>query len=227
MSRNVNRATRRRQRRSAPWGVAIAALVLSAGCAASASPPGSKPPPTIQGSPAASSARYSAPTTFASPLYRYSVTLPAGWLVIPAQATWDGAAPVGHDDPIVDQLIAPEVANRCRTVFACGPIAWALAAPTAKSLAALNADTDASEARDHPCPPTPESQDPTKIGGEAASLSAKHCPMDGGLLVLRAIAIHKGVAYYFWLQDPANEREVEPLDRADFDALIAAVRLPD
>ena len=112
-------------------------------------------------------------------------------------------------------------------VFACGPIVWALAAPTAKSLAALNADTDASEARDHPCPPTPESQDPTKIGGEAASLSAKHCPMDGGLLVLRAIAIHKGVAYYFWLQDPANEREVEPLDRADFDALIAAVRLPD
>ena len=147
--------------------------------------------------------------------------------MIPAQATWDGAAPVGHDDPIVDQLIAPEVANRCRTVFACGPIVWALAAPTAKSLAALNADTDASEARDHPCPPTPESQDPTKIGGEAASLSAKHCPMDGGLLVLRAIAIHKGVAYYFWLQDPANEREVEPLDRADFDALIAAVRLPD
>ena len=111
--------------------------------------------------------------------------------MIPAQATWDGAAPVGHDDPIVDQLIAPEVANRCRTVFACGPIVWALAAPTAKSLAALNADTDASEARDHPCPPTPESQDPTKIGGEAASLSAKHCPMDGGLLVLRAIAIHE------------------------------------
>jgi hypothetical protein len=152
--------------------------------------------------------------------------LPAGWLVIPAQSTWDGVSGIGHDDPIVDQLIGPQVPNRCTTVFVCGPIAWAVAAPTTKSLAVLAKDDYAAEARDHPCPTQPESQSATKIDGEPALLFSKHCPADGGILVLGVITIHDGVGYYFWLQDPANETAVEPLDRADFAALIAAVRLP-
>lgn len=146
---------------------------------------------------------------------------------MPAQTAWDGKAGFGHDDPIVDQLIAPAVPNRCKTIFVCGPIAWAVATDTTKSLAALAEDMDAAEARDHPCPVAPEKQDATKIDGEAALLTSKHCPTDGGILVLRAITVHKGIAYYFWLQDPSNETAVEPLDRADFDALLAAVRLPD
>ena len=102
-----------------------------------------------------------------------------------------------------------------------------MAAPTTKSLADLAAETDTAEARDHPCPVSPESQVGVKIDGEAALLASKHCPADGGLLVLRAIAVHKGIGYFFWMQDPSNERAVEPLDRSDFSALIAAIRLPD
>jgi len=210
----------------------MAVVLLLAGCGASASPgasnassaPASTPTP---GSPAPTSTPYPAPTLFTSPLYRYSVMLPAGWLVIPAETAWDGIAAIGHDDPIVDQLIGPQVPNRCKTVFLCGPIAWALAAPTTESVTALAAAMDAAEARDHPCPATPEQQDATTIDGEAALRTSKHCPTDGGTLLLRAITVHEGIGYYIWLQDPAHETAVEPMDHADFDALIAAIRLPD
>ena len=210
---------------------AVAALVVVAGCASSASPSGSasnSPAATTTPSPLVpTSTPFPAATLYTSPLYKYSLSFPAGWQVIPAQSTWDGKSAIGHNDSIVDQWIGPQVANRCKTVFVCGPIAWAVAAPTTKSPADLAAETDTAEARDHPCPVSPESQVGVKIDGEAALLASKHCPADGGLLVLRAIAVHKGIGYFFWMQDPSNERAVEPLDRSDFSALIAAIRLPD
>ena len=209
---------------------AMAALMVTAGCASSASPPvsaSSSPAATRANSLMPTSTPFPAPTLFTSSLYKYSVLFPAGWQIVPAQSTWDGKSAIGHLDPIVDQWIGPQVANRCKTVFVCGPIAWAVAAPTTKSPADLAAETDAAEARDHPCPVSPESQVGVKIDGEAALLASKHCPADGGLLVLRAIAVHKGIGYFFWMQDPSNERAVEPLDRSDFSALIAAIRLPD
>jgi hypothetical protein len=93
------------------------------------------------------------------------------------------------------------------------------------TLTALAAQTNAAEARDHPCPAAPETEKAVKVDGEAALLTSKHCPSDGGILVLRAIAVHNGIGYYFWMQDPSNEKAVEPLDRADFNALIASIRL--
>ena len=209
---------------------AMAVLMVTAGCASSASPPVSastSPAATRPNSLMPTSTPFPAPTLFTSSLYKYSVLFPTGWQVIPAQSTWDGNSPIGHDDPIVDQWIGPQVADRCKTVFVCGPIAWAVAASTTKSLVALAAERDVAEARDHPCPSAPESQVRVKIDGEAGLLASKHCPADRGLLVLRAIAIHKGIGYFFWMQDPSNEKAVEPVDRADFNSLIAAIRLPD
>jgi hypothetical protein len=214
------------------WMNAAALLALFSACTAPSSyTTGSSSTNTYATSsavsPPATSSPFSVPTLFTSPLYSYSLTLPAGWQVVAAQTRWDGTTPIGHDDPIVDQLIGPEVPNRCKTVYLCGPIAWAVAAPTTKPLMALASDEDAAEARDHPCPVTPEQQSATSIDAESALVASKHCPSDGGLLVLRAIAIHNGVGYFFWLQDPSNEAAVEPQDRADFEALIGAVRLPN
>jgi hypothetical protein len=159
-------------------------------------------------------------------VYRYSVTLPAGWLVIPAQAAWDGTGAVGHDDPIVDQLIGPQVTGRCKTVFLCGPIAWANAAPTTLSLSDYVKEQDAADARDHPCPPAPESEVTIEIGGEAAVLESKHCPAVDGILVLSAHTVHDGVGYAFYLQDPSRDPALEPADLSDFMALLDAIQLP-
>jgi hypothetical protein len=43
---------------------------------------------------------------------------------------------------------------------------------------------------------------------------------------MRAITIQDGIAYYFWMQDPANEDALDPRTRADFEALLAAIQLP-
>jgi len=148
---------------------------------------------------------------------------------VPATVAWDGKVALGHDDATVDQLIAPQVTNRCEHLFACGPIAWALSIPTHDSLATVAAGMNAAEARDHDCPKLPETADTTEIDGEPAQLASTHCPAgaaDGGLLIMRAITVHAGTAYRFWMQDPANEHALEPSVRADFKSFIASVDLP-
>jgi hypothetical protein len=202
---------------------AFTAALLVAGC----SSPSSAPDATGSVAPAGSGA---AESMFSSPLYGYSVTVTTAWRIIPAVDAWDGQEEIGHDDPTVDQLISPQVADRCEHLFLCGPIAWAISAPATGSLEAVAEEMDAMEASDHDCPETPETSDPAEIDGEPALLASTHCPAnaaDGGLLILRAITIHDGIAYYFWMQDPAHEDALEPSIRADFEALIAAVDLPD
>lgn len=217
-----------------PAALLVAVLLLTA-CASTSlvSPTPSSSAPTA--TPIPSSAEptatprptaYPVATLFTSPLYKYSVTLPAGWLVIPAETAWDGNSAVGHADPIVDQLFAPQVEGRCPTVPLCGPVAWAYAAPTTASLDAYVKEKDAADARDHPCSSAPESADTITIGGEPGVLESRHCPAVGGILVVSAFTIHNGVAYVFYLQDPYGDPAAEPLDQSDFVALIAAIQLP-
>jgi hypothetical protein len=203
------------------WLATAVAAVLVAGCAS----PASAPDASQSAAPTSSATE----SMFSSPLYGYAVTLTTAWRVIPAAEPWDGEEEIGHDDAIVDQLISPQVEDRCEHLFRCGPIAWAISAATTESLEAVAADMDAKEAREHDCPETPENSEPAEIDGEPALLASTHCPADaadGGLLILRAIAVHDGTAYYFWMQDPASEEALEPSVRADFEALIAVVDLP-
>jgi len=146
--------------------------------------------------------------------------------VIPAQTAWDGNSPVGHDDPIVDQLFAPQVSGRCPTVPLCGPIGWAYAAPTTASLATYVKDRDAADARDHPCPTAPQTAVSITIDDEPGVLESKHCAPVGGILVLAAFTVHNGVGYDFYMQDPYRDPAAEPLDRSDFVALVGAIHLP-
>jgi hypothetical protein len=215
-------------------GPLVAALLLTAcgstslisptpsSSAASATPTPSSSAPTAAPIPTP----YPVATLFVSPVYKYSVMLPAGWLVIPAETAWDGTSAVGHDDPIVDQLIGPQVTGRCKTVFLCGPIAWGLAAPTTSSLADYVKEQDAADARDHPCPAAPETAAAITIDGEPGVLESKHCPAVDGILVLSAVTIHNGVGYSFYLQDPSRDPALEPVDMSDFMALLGAIQLP-
>jgi hypothetical protein len=148
---------------------------------------------------------------------------------VPASVAWDGEGELNHDGAVVDQLIEPQIEGRCEHLFRCGPIAWAISAPATEPLDTVAREMDAKEAREHDCPEIPETSEPAEIDGEPALLASTHCPAgapDGGLLILRAITVHDGNAYYFWMQDPANEDALEPSVRSDFEALIAAVQLP-
>jgi hypothetical protein len=203
--------------------LAVAIFTAVTGCAS----------PAVESTPSGSAAQTSTETAtvFTSPIYGYSATITTAWRVVPAQVAWDGQETVGHASETVDQLITPQVAGRCEHVFLCGPNAWAFAVPTTQPLDAVAADMDAAEVRDHDCPATPESEEPAEIDGEPAVISVTHCPAnapDGGLLILRAIALHDGTAFYFLMQDPAqlNQDDLDPLIRSSFEDLIAAVRLP-
>jgi hypothetical protein len=198
-------------------GALTAVLVMSS---ARTGPSGARTPTSSQ---AASPTPFTSPTVFTSPTYRYSATLPAGWLVIPAQRSWDGSLAAGYDDPSVDQWVAPSVQNRCTQVFLCAPTLWALSGPTTLDLAAWVATQDAAGLRDHQCT-IPHAAAPISIDGHDATLEDGHCGTDGPLL-LGAYVVRNGTGYAFMLQDTAREGAVETLDRSEFTDLLSTVRL--
>jgi hypothetical protein len=142
--------------------------------------------------------------------------------VVQAQTAWDGTGSPTYDAPVVDQLIAPESTGRCTRVFTCGPVAWVLAAPTAKALDEFAKAQDAA-ATEHSCPASPEKAEQVTIDGQAGQLESKHCPATGGAFTLGAVTIHAGVGYLFNLVDLSSDPTAEPADRSDFLALLGTV----
>ncbi len=112
--------------------VAIGALALLTG------PSGGigGPSPTATPTPTPTPTTAPTPLVFTSARYRYSITLPTGWVATPARAMWDGATAPIFNDPVVD---------------AFGPVgdvgAFVSAAPTTSSLGAWVADGIATNAR--------------------------------------------------------------------------------
>ena len=155
-----------------------------------------------------------APTSFTSETYGYSLTVPAGWATIQATAKWDGKGAPVHDVPEADQFVGPAAAS-----------AWFFGAPTTKDLAGRVKESIAANAAEHgaTCPPVPEIQDPIEIGGDPGMLVGYNC----GILINTAITVHKGTAYLFGFRDPAVHAATDPKDRADFLALLESVRFPD
>jgi hypothetical protein len=218
----VRDAVAARWRARSSWLAALATAIIVGGCASLTSAPTGSGPLASTVTPLE--------TVFTSPLYDYSAAVTTAWRIVPAIEVWDGEERLGHDYPMVDQLIAPKETDRCEQVARCGPIAWVLSFPASESLESVAAEMDAFEDVDHGCPATPETHETTEIDGEPAQLTSTHCPegaADGGRLILRAIALHDGTAYYFWMQDPAGEYPLEPLTRSAFETLLEGVRLPD
>lgn len=210
--------------------------VLLTGCSVSAptlTGPGTMPPPgAATGGPTAAPATAGptplpTATSFKSPQFGYTINVPAAWTILPATATWDGQSAQSSDAETVDQLAAPSVENRCKTVFTCGPNAWAYAAATTLTLSDLEKATLASDAANHPCPATPEGEQPAMIAGQPAILEWKHCPAGaGGQWVMSAVTIKAGKAYWFYIEDRSHDVAAEPADKADFLGLVRSITLP-
>jgi hypothetical protein len=153
------------------------------------------------------------PSTFTSLLYRYSLTLPAGWHAGPAMLRWDGASAPGNEDAAVDRFGGPSTAS-----------AFVFAGPTAVDLDTLVKNTITWTVRDHgdTCTErTPEVREPIEIGGEPGTFLAWNC----GILINHAITVHDGMAFTMVMRDPGVPAASDPTDRALLQELVDSVVL--
>ena len=155
------------------------------------------------------------PSVFISPIYGYSISLPAGWSVVkPATEGWDAVSAPGHDTESADLFASTS-----------GTLLWAYSGPTSKSLARFTAAQTAADAAAHPCPAAPETDEAFRVGGEAAQFTVKHCPATDGILVAMTAVIREGTGYLFYFQHPPAAPSRDD-DAAVFKMLLAAVVLP-
>jgi hypothetical protein len=181
-----------------------------------ASVPTRSPTPTTAPSPLVSPsapAAPSSPTVFTSPLYRYTVTVPAGWLPAAALIRWDGRRQPGPDAES-DKFAGPEELT-----------AWAFAGPFKGDLAAFVTDRITANARDHAdtCPrATPEINETLRVGGRRWVLIGWNC----GAVINQAVTVRGGIAYAFVFRDLGIEAATDPADRALFLSILDSVELP-
>jgi hypothetical protein len=151
---------------------------------------------------------------FASTRYRYSITLPIGWVATPASVTWDGQGAPTVEDPFVDVFGPPGGT-------ASGKAALALAAPTKSSLAAWVADgiRTNSEVHADTCPLKPDSVEPVTIGGQPGKLETLNC----GILIKAAFTVAHGYGYRFVFRDPNVQAATDPADHATFTTMLESV----
>lgn len=168
------------------------------------------PSPTVSPSAVASP---SGPTVFTSPLYGYTVTIPAGWTAAPAMLRWDGTKQPGPDAE-TDKFAGSKSLS-----------VWAFAGPFSGDLAAFVADRIVATARDHSntCPVAdPEINEPLQIGGQQWVLLGWNC----GALINYAVTVRAGVAYEFAFRDLAIKAATDPVDRALFQSMLESIELP-
>jgi hypothetical protein len=153
------------------------------------------PTPTATPTPTPTPTLTPTPQVFTSARYRYSITLPTGWVATPALAKWDGTTAPIFNDPVVD---------------AFGPVgdvaAFVSAAPTSRSLAAWVADGIATNAQVHTVDSgcsnfaTPDSVESITIGGQPGTLVGfKNC-----FFVNMAFTVVNGDGYRFAFRDPLS-----------------------
>ena len=159
------------------------------------------------------STNVAAPQIFTSRHYGYTEALPAGWrLARQATRQWSGKGGPGYDRPVVDLFAGPH-----------GIAAWAVAAPTTKSLAAYTSATIRASRAAHPCSP-PQTDQAITIGGAPARLLGMHCPAGSGFLVEIAVTVRNGTGFVFASQN--QNGATAPTDRAAFRTFLAGIRLP-
>lgn len=196
-------------------GATPASVPASAAATPAAVPPAASQAPSISvATPAATpKPTIAIPWAFTSPLYGYTLTLPAGWFAGPAMLRWDGEAQTGHEEPEADRFGGPPTAS-----------AWAFAGPVTLDLAGFVKDRIAANKRDHSdfCPPTPDVNEPIQFGGKPGVFLAWNC----GLLINQAIIVRKGIAFTLLLRDPAIHAATDPGDRALLEELLNSMIFP-
>jgi hypothetical protein len=154
------------------------------------------------------------PSAFTSPIYRYTLTLPAGWRAGAAALRWDGASQPGYEEPVVDKFGGPVSAS-----------AFAFAGPVTFDLDGFVQDRIKANARDHgdTCPATPEVKEPIEIGGQPGVFLAWNC----GILINQAVTVHDGVGFAMTMRDRELQAATNPDDRAILEALLGSVIFPN
>jgi hypothetical protein len=168
------------------------------------------PSPTISPSAAASP---SGPTVFTSPLYGYTLTIPAGWISAPAIVRWDGKRQSGPDAES-DKFGGPDRLS-----------AWGFAGSFSGDLDGFVTNRITANARDHAdtCPVDAlEINEPLQIGGQPGVLLGWNCDA----LINQAVTVRSGVAYAFVFRDLAARAASDPADRAIFQSIIDSIELP-
>jgi hypothetical protein len=153
------------------------------------------------------------PTVFASPLYGYSITVPAGWVSAPAVIRWDGIVEPGPFAE-TDKFAGP-----------ASLMAWAYAGAYRGDLAALAADRITATHRDHAdtCPViAPDIHEPLDIHGQSWRLLGWNC----GALVNEAVTLRGDTAYVVVFRDLAVRSASDPTDRALFESMLESIVLP-
>jgi hypothetical protein len=200
--------------------VAVAAcsgpnIAPSGPASAAATPVGSSSPsmPVETPGPEPTALPVGTPSRFTSPLYGYTLTLPAGWTAFAAMLRWDGTSQPSHDDVEVDQFSGATSAS-----------AWAFAGPVTFDLAGFVQDRIKANARDHgdTCPATPEVNEPIEIGGEIGILLGWNC----GILINQAVIVHDGVGFTLVVRDPDVHAATDVDDRVLLEALLDSVMFP-
>jgi hypothetical protein len=123
-----------------------------------------------------------APQVFESPLYGYTISLPAEAEVtgvVPATARWDGTSPLGSTAPMVDQF--PRSGQR---------LAFITSAPTDLDLGAYAAAIHAKAVKEHACSEELIDSRDYEFGGTPARVVASVCQ---GLHVYEATMVRDGI----------------------------------
>ena len=171
--------------------------------------------PSASAGPIPTSSAPSSPKPFTSSRYGYSLTLPAGWTVSAATATWDGTGMPGPEDGTADWFFSGQSAS-----------SWVQAAPTKSDLQTYETERLAGQLRDHgdTCPKaaTPVDRENITIGGSPAVFLAFDC----GLLINLALTVQNGIGYAFTFKDDGIPTATDSQDRAVFDSILESVVLP-
>ena len=203
--------------------VALAVVAACSGTSASpSSGPASAPSDASQATPSTAVATPSmeptasvagTPSTFTSPLYGYTLTLPAGWRAATARIQWDGTSQPKYDEPVADRFDGPASAS-----------AWAFAGPVTFDTAGFAQDRIVATARDHgdTCPAPPEVNEPIQIGDEAGVLLAWDC----GILINQAVIVHDGIGFTLVVRDPGVHAAIDAVHRALMEGVMNSVTLP-
>ena len=173
--------------------------------------PTPSPTPTAAPSPSPSP---TGPTVFTSSFYGYTMTIPAGWTVVPAGLRWDGTSEPGPFAQ-ADIFVGPDQ----RTM-------WAFAGPFDGDLEAFVQARIATTHREHAdtCPDeTPEIQQPTEVAGVAAVLLGWNC----GGVINEVVFVRSGEAFEFVIRDLSVVAASDPDVDALFASVLATVELPE
>jgi hypothetical protein len=202
-------------------GVAVAVAVVVVLAALDLRPIGgpggvSTPAPTASTTPSIAASNVGSPapaTSFTSPLYGYTLTVPAGWIAAPAVLPWDGDRQSGPDAES-DKLAGPD-----------GVLSWVFAGPYAGKLDTFVQERIAANHRDHAdtCPEVePAVNEPVAIGAKSGVFVAWNC----GAVINLAMTVRAGVAYVFVFRDLSIKASTDPADRALFQSILDSVVFP-